>query len=202
MHNALNDDEQRALQSFCENQNLAKILLQHGSYRTFSKGSLFIEEGDTTSEVFLLLAGTARSYLLSLEGREMWISLYNPGVLIGEMAALTGTARSASIIATSPITCLCFSGDDFKALLADNGPLGLLIAKIESNRLITTTKALFSAAIDPIDNRLLKFLTGIGIKTNADAEAVTIAPLPVITELALQLGSNRETVSRAIDLLP
>ncbi len=201
MQQNLDLTERAALDAFSQSTSLSDILLEAGQVTELIANHCFIHQDDLSDDVFLLLSGKARAFLLSLEGREMWIASYRPGDLVGELAVLTGAARSASIVTTAATRCLAFRDKSFQSLLKQHGPLGLRLAQIQAIRLTDTTSAMFSAAIDHIDKRVIRHLTKTAQSNAGSGEFAVVTPVPVISELALELGSSRETVSRAVNKL-
>lgn len=68
----------------------------------FEAGSFLIREGEFDPMIFFLLAGHVRI----LKNNEAVYELKRSGDVFGEMTAIDGAARSASVIAVKPTTCL------------------------------------------------------------------------------------------------
>lgn len=69
---------------------------------TFDSGSFLLREGEVDPTIFFLIAGHVRVVKKS----EYLYELKRSGDIFGEMTAIDGSPRSASVIAIKPTTCL------------------------------------------------------------------------------------------------
>jgi CRP-like cAMP-binding protein len=69
---------------------------------SFEPGSFLIREGETDPMIFFLLAGHVRI----VKNNESVYELKRAGDIFGEMTAIDGAPRSASVVAVKPTTCL------------------------------------------------------------------------------------------------
>lgn len=84
--------------------------------RNFATHALIIQEGETTGDIYMIKSGDAEVFTGNTH-----LSKLGPGALFGEVAALRGIARTASVRATSPLTALVLSREDF-ARVVDTRP--------------------------------------------------------------------------------
>src|SRR4051812_819904 len=75
-----------------------------GVARTFHPGEILIREGLADTSCYLLLRGCTKVLGNSAGGRAVLLSLRVAGDLVGELAALDGEPRSASVVAATGIT--------------------------------------------------------------------------------------------------
>lgn len=80
-------------------------LLQEGRTRRFEEGAPIIRQGERESTVFLLAAGTVKVTMVRPDGSEVLISVRGAGEALGEMSALSGLPRTATVSASGG-TCL------------------------------------------------------------------------------------------------
>lgn len=85
----------------------------HPELRDYAEGDVLIREGDTDSEVFTLLSGSAIARI-----GDTVVGDINTDEIFGAIAALTGTPRTATIVATSDCTALVVQADRFRNLIA------------------------------------------------------------------------------------
>jgi CRP-like cAMP-binding protein len=67
------------------------------SIRKVKAGTALVTQGDTGSEVFLLLDGVLR-----VEENGQRLAEYGPGALLGERAHLEGGQRTSTLVAVTP----------------------------------------------------------------------------------------------------
>lgn len=82
----------------------------------FHEHEPILREGEHGSEVYVLVDGTAS---VDISGR--YIATVGPGELVGEMAAVTGAPRTASVVARSRVKALALSRDAL-AIIFDECP--------------------------------------------------------------------------------
>ena len=75
------------------------------------EGTILTREGRPGMECFVVLDGTAEVR----RGGET-LELIGPGSVLGEMALLHGTARTATVIAATPMRLLVFTRNEFEQL--------------------------------------------------------------------------------------
>lgn len=78
----------------------------------FAPGQMLFLEGEPGLEVMLLTSGRVEVSVMSESGRKSILAHMGEGELLGEIAALDGGPRSASVVAVSETTCLVVSRTD------------------------------------------------------------------------------------------
>ncbi len=197
----LSSDDSAILRPMCGDPRVVDDLERLGQVRRIGAGALFIEDSADDDDVFFILSGQARAFLVSIEGREMWLSHFDAGEIIGEMSALTGRPRSASVVAATDMRVLVISAAGLRDVLDRHGRFARNIAERVAARLYTTTQQMFAAAISPMDRRLQDMLLKKSTSQGENMPQRVIAPVPVLSELALELGTTRETLSRTLNKL-
>jgi SulP family sulfate permease len=66
------------------------------------EGTVLIHQGDPPDDVFVLASGRLRIEMQTQEGTRMRLRTVLPGVVVGEIALYTGTARTADVVAETP----------------------------------------------------------------------------------------------------
>ena len=79
-------------------------------------GSWVIREGDEADELYVVLRGRVR-VVTTADGEERTLRILGPGAAIGELALLTGAARSASVQAVRDTSLLRLRRERFMELL-------------------------------------------------------------------------------------
>jgi CRP-like cAMP-binding protein len=120
--------------------------LRFSEVRTYQEKELIIAENTKDDRVFYLISGKAR---VVKNGREL-IILRRTGDVFGEIGVVTGVARSASVYAAEPTTCIAIrlsqiDNLDEKNRLTFKYILFRGFAEILANRLKRTTNELIEA---------------------------------------------------------
>jgi CRP-like cAMP-binding protein len=94
--------------------------------RAFQPGDVLIAEGDRGTSVFLIRAGVVRILVRSAQGRDYQVSELGPGDFFGEIAAVSGRIRTATVAAASPGEALEIDKATLDRLVLDR-PLAKLL---------------------------------------------------------------------------
>ncbi len=83
----------------------------------FGRGEIVVRQGDTTATPFYVMAeGEVVVRVRAQDGREQEVSRLGPGDFFGEMGALTGEARTATVVATRDSAFVAVDRDAFAEL--------------------------------------------------------------------------------------
>lgn len=93
-------------------EHIQKDVEFHPEIRQFRKGDVIINEGDNDNEVFTLITGAAE-----VKVGNTLVGTIKPDEIFGAIAALTGTLRTASVVAASNCTVLVVPSERFHNLL-------------------------------------------------------------------------------------
>jgi SulP family sulfate permease len=126
-------------------------LMAYLERRSIPEGTVLIHQGDPPDDLFVLESGSLRVELASPEGERRRLSTVRPGVVVGEVALYTGTARTADVIAETPCVILGMSRAAIERLEADEpetaAALHRWLATTLSARLTDADRA-YSASLD------------------------------------------------------
>jgi CRP-like cAMP-binding protein len=90
-------------------------MIQQAAICGFRPGEVLFHEGDPSGGVYFIRRGVARVTLKGTDGDgEVLVGYAGPGETIGEMSAIDGSPRSASVIAIEPIEASYISRDAFR----------------------------------------------------------------------------------------
>jgi len=133
-----------ALEGFSEQE--LQTFLRFSEVKSYRENEIIIEENSLDDRVFYLISGKAK---VVKNGKEL-IILRRTGDVFGEIGVVTGIARSASVFASGPTTCLIIRTSqienlDEKNRLSFKYMLYRGFAEILANRLKQTTEELMQA---------------------------------------------------------
>ena len=83
------------------------------------KGGMIFHQGDSGTDLFIVIKGTASAYIHQPTGRAIRLVTFAPGTVFGELAILDAGPRSASIIADNDFVSFALSRAQFAALSAE-----------------------------------------------------------------------------------
>lgn len=162
---------------------------------------LIISHGDTDRDVFFLLEGRARVTLFSEDGREIAYRDLLPGDVFGELAAIDGRERSASVVAIEPARTARLPAAAFRDLLQNHPGLAWNLLEHLSMLLRRMTDRVFEFSTLVVRKRLILELLRRADETGAAGQHASLTPAPTHFELAAQISTHREAVSREMSAL-
>lgn len=160
-----------------------------------ARGRTLLTSGAASSDVYCLVRGTARIVLYSQAGREVSVRDLGPGAVFGELAALDGGARSASVVATSNVEVAAMARADFLACLDASPAAALWLARRLGAEVRRLTERVFELSALNTTARLHCELLRLA---RAIAPGNVLQPAPTHEELAMRIGSRREAVTREL----
>ena len=164
-------------------------------------GGTLIQQADQSNDVYFLTAGRAKAVIYSSNGKAVAFRDIAAGDTFGELAALDGAPRSASIEAIEDCTLAALAATDFwNALDAEPEMRRRLFRQLVANiRSLSDRVYEFStfAVANRIQAELLRLSRG---GENADGSAI-VAPHPKHADIAERISTHREAVAREFSRL-
>src|ERR1700716_1817148 len=88
-------------------------LLRRGRRRRHRRGATLFHEGGGSDEIVVVLSGRVKVSTVTADGREVVLAFRGPGVLLGELAAIDGEARSPTVGALEPVEAAVVAASEF-----------------------------------------------------------------------------------------
>ena len=164
-----------------------------GSCRTYPKDALIVQEGSKDDALYIVLKGRLKACLHNAEGRELTLSILDPGDLVGEMALVDNEPHAASVTAVTDAECFVLSRAGFRARLKENPDLAFRLMHDLCRRLRLTNQKLKNLALMDVYDRVLHALTELATPVNGEH---VIAGRVTQQEIANMVGASREMVNR------
>jgi CRP-like cAMP-binding protein len=180
----------------------AEALVARTRKRLMSRGDPILRAGAAGDDVVLVLSGRVQLVAYGAAQREVLLAIRGPGELIGEMAALGGRRRSASVIAVDDVEAGFMTGEEFRAFLRDHPDAALVLIRMLVRRLAEADRDRVDLATQDSVGRIAKRLLELAADHGAPSAGGTRIELSLTQdELARWTGATRETVSRALRLM-
>ena len=197
----LSRDDLKALALFesLGDEQLDQLLDRHRE-STHQADQVIVMEQDWGESLFLLCDGLAKVRTYTADGDEVVMSLLGAGDVFGEMAALDGEARSADVVALTPLRLIKLRVPPFATLLEKQACFALALAKLEASRLRDLNRR-FALQTADATTRLLDALAYLARKSSTEDDPQAPIPSMAQLEIALIAGLARETASRTLSKL-
>ena len=117
-------------------QESAERLARETLDESFTAGTLIVRRGTPGDCMYLLVDGKVQVPVFDQEGRKLFVAQLGPKQIFGEMALLTGEARSADVIAVTDCRCVVFPRDAVDRLLRQHADVAQFLTAILGERLV------------------------------------------------------------------
>jgi CRP/FNR family cyclic AMP-dependent transcriptional regulator len=178
------------------------FLLQRAVPRHYAAGEIVFGEGEPCLGLYVVESGHIRIFKSSSGGREHVLSVDGPGSSVAELPVFDGGNYPASVAAIDDTTLLFVSKQDFQALCLTHPQVALKVLRAVGARLRRLVGIIEELSFTTVRHRLASFLLRLAQKEGKHtAEGVEITMPVTNQELASQIGTVRELVSRNLSRL-
>ncbi|HLI14041.1 MAG TPA: Crp/Fnr family transcriptional regulator [Alphaproteobacteria bacterium] len=171
------------------------------AWRRFARDEQIIDRLSDTHEVFFIVEGAVRIVNHSLSGREISFDDLHAGEFFGEIAAIDGKPRSATVVALSETLLAIMPAEVFRRLVTEHPALALTIMRRLAKIIRASTGRIMDlstlAAQDRVRAEIVR-LARAGLGGNGTAR---ISPIPIHADIASRVSTTRETVARVLGSL-
>jgi CRP/FNR family transcriptional regulator, cyclic AMP receptor protein len=181
----LTPDERRALAARC-------------SWRRHRPGERILSRDAESREVLFVVAGRVRVVNYAASGREIAYAVIEPGSHVGELSALDGEPRSASVEALDACLIAALPSGPFHELLLTHAELAVALLKNLARIIRRTDERIAELSVLGAMQRVYRELLRLA---RPCGEGTVVAPLPTQESMAALVGTTRETVARALGQL-
>ncbi len=173
---------------------LAKCMMP----QRYPRGADVLREGRLTDALYIMRSGRAKVFESRPDGREVILSIMEPGDFFGEMALLDDLPRSAGVETLEACELMRISKADFTRCLADSFELTTRIMLALVARLRRADRQIESLALMDVYGRVARVLLDLAKPVDGRH---TIERAPSRADIARMVGASREMVSRVLKQL-
>jgi CRP-like cAMP-binding protein len=172
-------------------------LHKSGRPRRWDRGVTIFTEGDTSDWVLVLTSGRVKVSSHTAGGTEVVLAVRGPGALLGDMSAIDGEPRSATVTALEPVEGIAVR--DFSGFLNDHGRIAVILLKLVTSRLRDADRKRVEYGAFDTTGRVATRLVELAERYGEPADGGVRVALPLSQdELAGWTGASREAVSKAL----
>jgi CRP-like cAMP-binding protein len=178
-----------------------EALAKECAWRRYEAEQRIISRNAPDRDVHLLVAGKVRVTTYSAAGRQVTFRDEAAGALFGDMAAIDEGPRSADVIALGSVLVASMSPAAFRRLLRDEPQVAERILR----RLAELVRRLSQRVIDlstlGVQNRIHAELLRLAREAGVTGNCARLDPAPKHADLASQVSTYREQVTRELSAL-
>jgi CRP-like cAMP-binding protein len=168
-------------------------------FREYAAGQQIIRTGDVNSEVYFIKEGEAKALNYSENGKSVNYAFLKAGEFFGELAALDGLPRSATVVASKKCNLSVLSGKDFNYLIDNDLDFNRLVLNRLANVIRIGNERISDIILLGANQRIcIELLRLAGV--NVD-NCLLIEEMPTQEAFSITVGTSRETVVRTLKKL-
>lgn len=186
---ALSDDERDAFRAA-------------GRVRRYSRGQAVFHEGDDPGGVIAILGGRAKVSATGVAGREVVLRFAGEGELVGELSAIAGRPRTATVTALDELEAVAMRTAEFRRFVEEHPRVAPLVFERLVHLLADADRQLVDFATRDVTARIAGRLIELAETSGEAADGAVRITLPLSQdELGAWAGASREAVARSLHLL-
>ena len=163
----------------------------NGREVSFAAGEVLLHHGEVSQHCYAIRSGEVLVSVTSIQGATLVLGRRGPGAVVGELGALDGAPRSATVRANTDVSAVVLSADRFVQLLREQPDLAIAALRRLSRQFRELTER-FTIRGEELRTRVLQLLG-----THA-AESGDPVFRSTRQELAGWVGAIREAVTRTL----
>jgi len=167
-------------------------------WHRWEAGATIIDRNSEARDVYFVVDGLVRVVNFSPAGREIAFDEVGAGGHFGDLAALDGAPRSASVVALGETRTASCAPQTFIALLHDNPDIALRVTRALARIVRTATDRIMDLSTLGAHNRVHAEILREARAAMTGANTAAITPIPVHSDIAARASTTRETVARVL----
>lgn len=169
--------------------------------QSYKSGEKLAERGQDADHVCFVISGNLRVLNYSSAGRMVRYAALRTGDFFGELAAIDGQPRSATVVAESDCVIATPSAKNFQDLIPSQPEFAIaLIERLASIVRACDERIMDLSLLGPSQRVFLELLR-LSEPDPLRSQSWVVYPVPTQANLASSLGTTRETVARVISRL-
>jgi len=168
------------------------------TWRRFADHEQIIDRQSDSTDVFFVVEGRVRIVNYSLSGKEITLEDLDTGSHFGELSALDGQPRSASVMSLDNCLIAALSQDRFLNLLRENADISFRVLRALAGIIRNSTDRIMDLSTLAANNRVQADLLRQARSGLIGENQAEIRPIPVHGDIASRVSTTRETVARVL----
>lgn len=187
--------------SILKEEHLAKIT--SGIHRkSYKKGEIIFKEGDIADRLYLINSGKIKIYNYTKEGNEQILYLLTEGDFTGDSNLFNKGQHKFSAEALVDTNICILTKDAFDEIIRNNPDIALQIMQLVYEKVTVLEDSVQRLGNKDIESRIAGLLISFIKDFGKPIDKRVFLDIPLSREdMANQIGSSRETVSRKLQAL-
>ena len=167
-------------------------------FQRFEAKRQIIAYQDDSADVFFIVSGTVRVVIHSMAGKEISYRDLDDGEMFGELAAIDGQQRSASVVAVTETLLIAMPESAFREAIRNNPVVAEAVLQRLTRLVRLYSQRLYEMRTLDVQSRIRAELIRLAESSVGEDNTATISPLPTSADIAARVNTRREAVSREL----
>ncbi len=168
------------------------------TWRRYADHEQIIDRQSESTDVYFIFDGHVLIVNYSLSGKEITLEDLDAGSHFGELSALDGQPRSASVMALESSLIAALPQERFTSLLQDNAVISFRVLRSLAGIVRNSTDRIMDLSTLAANNRVQADLLRQARSSMTSENQAEISPIPVHGDIASRVSTTRETVARVL----
>ena len=169
-------------------------------WKRYDKEEQIIDRQSDSRDIFFIVSGRVRVVIYSLSGREVTLDDCEAGSFFGELAAIDGYPRSASVMALTETLVASLPPMQFMDMLSRHPEIAMKVMRRLAWVIRSSTERIMDLSTLGANNRVHAELIRLAAADmDEDSNFAVISPIPVHSDIASRVSTTRETVARVMN---
>ena len=165
-------------------------------FKHYAAQEQVIDRQSNSTDIYFIINGSVRVVNYSISGRVVSFADLSAGNYFGELSALDGQPRSASVLALTDSLLASMPQEQFLFLLEEHFPVALKVMQSLAQVVRNSTIRIMDLSTLAANNRIQAELLRLAKDKLTDDNVAKISPIPVHSDIASRVSTSRETVAR------
>jgi CRP-like cAMP-binding protein len=176
-------------------EDVRRHVLSAARLRRFSRAEVVFHEGDPGDTLHLIAKGRLAVRVSTVLGETATLAVLGRGDFFGELALLSESHRTATVVALETAETMAISREDFDELRRAQPSVQAFLVEVLGAQVRRLTEQVIEALYVPADRRVLRRLSGLArVYANGDEVEIPMTQ----DDLATMAGTSRATVNRVL----
>jgi len=178
-----------------------KALVRQCAWRRYYADEQILDRDSESRDVFFIVHGSVQVVNYALSGRAISLATVEKGGHFGELSAIDGEPRSASVVAVDDSLIASLSPEAFGELLITHASVSLRVAQRLAHIIRICDDRILDLSTLGAVQRVYMELLRMAIPDPATGTSWIIYPMPTQNSIAGRASTTRETVGRVLSTL-
>jgi CRP-like cAMP-binding protein len=179
-----------------------ETLQRAGTARRYRTAAVLFHQGDPSEHVVVIRAGWCKITLNGRHGSEALLAIRGPGDIVGELSAIDGRPRMATVTALTPVTATVLSAERLEQCLDDDWTIARALLRHLAANLRESDWRRAQHGASNGDSRVIGLLQELVDRNGVRTGEGILIDLPLSQkDLADAVAASREVVARTMRVL-